>query len=330
MNLFDQNDEELKKQILLRSLIGGDETSYSKPMIGNEQTAHVARGLSNAADLFVGRKPQFPVGGNSKLAEAMAMAQFKDSLEDPVDKALKQDYLRARTQNAERGPFWASQPGQAYYDARTSQAKSQGEQAATETGLMKDFQDKVQSGGAIPPGTTQQAGPYNIPLNPVLTDTAQGAIAGADKFEPLVARVKELVGGGALNNGKSRTYTQFLAEGGGSPIRRLLTKDDSILEELASARQELFKLAFTEGGKTLSPTELPIVKAGLDFFGKGDAQIISDFEKAMAILRSKKQLALGGRNAALGGGQQTQQKPSGVDRQSLEAELAQINAQLGQ
>ena len=80
MNLFDQNDEELKKQILLRSLIGGDETSYNKPMIGNEQTAHVARGLSNAADLFVGRKPQFPVGGNSKLAEAMALAQFKQNV----------------------------------------------------------------------------------------------------------------------------------------------------------------------------------------------------------------------------------------------------------
>lgn len=315
MNLFDQNDEELKKQILLRSLIGGDETSYNKPMIGNEQTAHVARGLSNAADLFVGRKPQFPVGGSSKLAEAMALAQYKDSLEDPADKEMKREYLQARTENARRGPFWASQPGQEYYDARTGQARAQGEQATTETDLMNQVKDKIGSGNGadITPGTTMQAGPYNIPLNPKLDTDQASAISSAQTFGPQMDKIAEMVRGGIFNSarpgllGKIERTTRQAGVDSGIPM---LTAADPQLQEVQGYLNSVRRYAFGEGGKNLTGTEKEIVYRLLDTTGKNDEQIISDHKKAMETINSKANIALGGRNAAMVGQSPTPQIPS--------------------
>ena len=144
MNLFDQNDEELKKQILLRSLIGGDETSYNKPMIGNEQTAHVARGLSNAADLFVGRKPQFPVGGSSKLAEAMAIAKYKSEL----PKTSTPNYLLGEDGGVERlpdgrivqRPFGLTDTAEKRYQGRLAESKANRDAGMVKSGFLPEGQ----------------------------------------------------------------------------------------------------------------------------------------------------------------------------------------------
>lgn len=149
----------------------------------------------------------------------------------------------------------------------------------------------------LPPGTSASIGGLTIPLNPKLTESEQTAIAGEQKFQPLVDSINKRIDAGVLDSGKNRTYTQFLAEGGGSGFRRMLTKDDTELEGLASDLAEMKKLAFAEGGKALSPTEETIVKAGLEVFGKGNAQIKKDLQSAMSILTQKKDLALGGGNA---------------------------------
>lgn len=87
MGMFDnQNDDDIKRQIMLRSLMQDQGQTYGKPLIGNETTAGIARGLSNAADLFVGRKPQFPVQTKpSTLGNEIALASYKQSLKPEVD-----------------------------------------------------------------------------------------------------------------------------------------------------------------------------------------------------------------------------------------------------
>ena len=226
-------------------------------------------------------------------------------------------YQHAPTGNIKFAPSGYSESSQDKNRATAEAARAgiplkeqQAESFRLGNNMMQGFLDNQQGGvggeGGVTPGTVAKVGNLTFPLNPKLTEVEQGSVSGAEKFEPLVQQVQDLIGTGILDSGKSREYTQFLAEGGGSPLRRMMTEDNSPLEKLASARQELIKYAFSEGGKTLSPTELPIVKAGLDFMGKSDDQIIHDFGEAVRILKSKRNLALGGRNAALNGQQTTQ------------------------
>ena len=166
----------------------------------------------------------------------------------------------------------------------------------------------------LPPGTSAYTDRYNrvrlrVQPNPIPNEWQANSIAGAEKFEPLVASIKELISGGALagKDGSSNQWNKYLAEGGDSWVRRLLTPDNTPLEELASKRAELIKYAFSEGGKTLTVDEKRTVKAGLDFTGKSDTQISKDLEEAISILRRKGTLAVGGKFAASTFGGQSQQ-----------------------
>ena len=147
-----------------------------------------------------------------------------------------------------------------------------------------------------PVGATISGGGLTYSPNPKLDDTSITAVTGADKFEPLVDKITSLIDSGVLDSGRSRLLTQVLAEGGGNPATRILTKDDTNLEELASAANELGKYAFAEGGKNLTPAEIRTVKGGLSFIGKGDKQIKNDLPEAIDILRKKKIYILGGAN----------------------------------
>lgn len=167
------------------------------------------------------------------------------------------------------------------------------------------FLEKALSGdgGNLPPGATFSSGGLTFPLNQKLTDTEQSSVAGVEKFEPLVKQVQGLIGkgvlgkpGGIVENVK-RTGKQLLAEHGDNAISRILTPDNSKLEELSSAVAEIKKFAFSEGGKQLSPTEKAVVNAGLTLSGKSDEAIKRDFGAAIDILRKKKLLALGGANS---------------------------------
>ena len=151
----------------------------------------------------------------------------------------------------------------------------------------------------VPPGSSLNVGGQsttaNLPLNREFTESEANVISGSDKFEELVSDVRNQIRSNVLGaDPVKRSYNQFLAEGGGSWLRRGLTPDDSELERLASNMVELQKYAFSEGGKNLTPTELQVVKAGLSLFGKGNNAIERDLSSAIDVLRRKKSVILGG------------------------------------
>lgn len=261
-----------------------------------------ANAVGRFGALLTGHSPD--KDGATRLADQMALMSYKQSIEDPAEKAMKQDYLKARTENARRGPFWASDPGQAYYQARTGQASAQGQQAQTETDIMNQVKDQLGNGQTGPsnitPGTTVQAGPYNIPLNPKLTESEQGVIGGVQSMEPMIGEISE-----SLKQDKAldtpfgdfgRTFQQMRADRQSA----LFTSTNPKLQQLQSKLNTLKKtIPFTEGGKQLTETEKSMVMALLNISGKPDTQIMTDINQAMGILRAKEKLALGGRNAAI-------------------------------
>jgi len=85
--MYEQNEDELRRQIMLRS--------QRKPLIGNEQTAGVAQGVVNAGQMLFGGKPQ-QQDSTSRLADQMALANYKEGLKDPEAEALKRDDIQSR------------------------------------------------------------------------------------------------------------------------------------------------------------------------------------------------------------------------------------------
>lgn len=87
LNQSDPNDEELKRQIMLRNLM----QQNTKPMIGNDQTAGVARSVANAGMLLFGGKPQFEQNNNGPDIQKLYAAEaIKKGFESPIDDQLKQ------------------------------------------------------------------------------------------------------------------------------------------------------------------------------------------------------------------------------------------------
>lgn len=296
-------DDELSQQILGRrqkpqGLFDRVKQNVTNPSGDNAYKAGMA--------LFGGKTEE---DGASRLANQMALMQFKQSLQDPEMEALKKESTRALIDARARGPFWASGPGQAYYDSKTDQARALGEQAQTETDIMNDVKNKLGSGGSggITPGTTMQAGPYNIPLNPKLDTDQASAVSSAQTFGPQMDKIASMVRGGIFNSNRpgilgniERTSRQFGVDSG----IPMLTSADPQLQEVQGYLNSVRRYAFGEGGKNLTGTEKEIVYRLLDTTGKNDEQIISDHKKAMQTIESKASMALGGRNAAIAGVQQ--------------------------
>lgn len=271
----------------------------------------------------------------SKLAELRNQndpnRQFMESLktrmvEDQKNRAIRQMFKGAGVDVPEQGMFsqligGVQDPTEVLKTASTIQGNTltnllNSAKIQTEMAKAKNFSegggldplieqyDAYNEDGSIdvskmPPGTTFYTDRYGkakarINPNPIPTEWQANAISGAEKFEPLVADIQKLIDGGALSGG----YDKYLAEGGDSWIRRLLTKDNSPLETLASKRAELVKYVFSEGGKTLTENEKEVVKSGLDFVGKGNDQIKSDLSEAISVLRRKGLLATGGKFAS--------------------------------
>lgn len=176
--------------------------------------------------------------------------------------------------------------------------KDGGDPLAEQYGALND--DGSIDFAKMPPGTSAYTDRYGnvrvrVTPNPFPTEWQANAISGENKFGPLVSDIQNLIDGGALSGGFK---DQYLAEHGDNWLARMMTKDNSPLEQLASKRAEVVKYMFSEGGKTLSPTEKAIVEAGLTFTGKGNEQIKNDFQEAISILGRKGLLATGGKMAA--------------------------------
>lgn len=88
MDSFFQNpqDEEIKRRLLSRQ-IGGQPDLYSKPMIGNEQTAGVARNVKGGLMTLFGAPPK----QDDDLSTKIALLNYEHNLKkDPLDDQLKQ------------------------------------------------------------------------------------------------------------------------------------------------------------------------------------------------------------------------------------------------
>src|SRR3990167_2596878 len=294
--------------------------------------------VGKAGDAFTilgGGQPRDMGDDYSKL---YAQEAIKKQFEEPsyvvsYDKEGNPVFTKAPG-NIKNAPFYASPAGGQYYQARTGQAEAQGTQAKTETEMINTVLPQIRQsmsgqGGDITPGTTVQAGPFNVPLNPKLTESEQGVIGGVQAMEPKIAEIEQSLNSGILETPNlgdvGRTINQLRADRQSA----LFTATNPKLQQLQSELNTLKKtIPFTEGGKQLTETEKSMVLALLNISGKNNGQIMLDINRAMQILRAKEQLALGGRNVALEGTSNV--RTGGNDLDAINAELEQINTQLGQ
>ena len=173
----------------------------------------------------------------------------------------------------------------------------------------------------IPPGTTFTANGVTIPLNQKLTESEQSSVAGAQSLDPIIKEIESILGTEGQDFSDSdkglmgdikRTAEQMAVDS----AQPLLTSKSKRLADLQSKFSTLKKtLPFTEGGKQLTKTEKQQVFALLNVSGKDDARIKNDINEAMAILRKKEQIALGGANAARDKG--ASNLPAGVTEENI-------------
>ena len=289
----------------------------NKPQSVNDMIRGINPVLGDAVGKMAGTVQQLAGVNNTAttdpyqkaLLEEQAKAQFREPEYVVSYDQSGQPVFTKAPGNIKNAPFYSTQQGGQYYQARTGQAESQGEQAKTETDIMNQVKDKLSSEGGqgITPGTTVQAGPYNIPLNPKLSEAEQGVIGGVQSMEPMIGEIQKSLESGVLESSfgdVGRTVNQLLADRQSA----LFTANNPKLQQLQSQLNTLKKtIPFTEGGKQLTETEKAMVMALLNISGKPNPQIMNDINQAMQILRAKEKLALGGRNAALQGTQQPQQ-----------------------
>jgi len=260
----------------------------------------------NVADAMfrvAGKEPPASYGGGigeDGVGKLVLGKVLGDALKDPIDVQIDRDYKRASTERALRDPFYMSNHGQQYYGAKTDQAAAQAENFKLGSGIVRDAIGG-QGQGNLPVGTTVTSGGITVPVNPKLDESQTNVISGVNKYAPMVDRLEALINKGALEGTGHKLMAEY---GNKSMIGRYLTPDNTPIEELASIASELQKYMFSEGGKTLSPTEKTIVNSGLTFAGKSNEQIKHDVSEAINILRLKKDIIFGGMNAAM------QQTPS--------------------
>ena len=254
-----------------------------------------------------------PETNDNDLLKLYQQEYIKKQFEDPSYvvsyDANGQPIFNKAPGNIKNAPFYSTQRGGAYYGAKTGQAEAAGKQATAETDLMEQVMPAVKdamdgNNGKLPPGASISAGPVTFQPNPRLTDTEQAAVAGSTAIEPVVERILATVRGGIYGQGNDveRTVRQGIVDSGNA----LLSSKDTKLQSFQSDINNLKRLIpFTDGGKQLTPFEAKMVFALLNTTGKNDQQIETDINAAVSIVMAKGGLAIGGRNAAFQGQQET-------------------------
>jgi len=179
------------------------------------------------------------------------------------------------------------------------------------TGGIKDILGQVQRQfpeGATP-GSTLNIGDNvsaNMQLNRELTQDERSDVATANVIEPHFQNIEKMIRAGGLNTsndfgigqiGKNigRTVKQGIVDSG----QPLLTGGNKNIESLQSEMNKLkSKLPFDSGGKQLTGTEKALVFKLLNLTGKSDEVALDDLNFAMNLIRERRDLALGGANAA--------------------------------
>jgi hypothetical protein len=261
--------------------------------INQARAMRMMNGIRGGQGPSMGQKLGTGVHNALTQGSAMLTGVKPDNSEETFNNEIIKSMLGERAKSMFRDPLEAEKTR-----AQTEAYKSLSTQRGTSNQL---FQEILGGDGGpnpnLPPGTTMKAGPLTIPINPKLTDTEQAAISSYDTFKPQIENIAESVNGGIFNSGMGdigRTFKQMAVDSG----IPLLTSGDPKLQAVQSELNSVRRYAFGEGGKNLTGTEKQIVFKLLDTTGKNDQQIIEDHKKAIQTLQSKKNLALGGANAA--------------------------------
>lgn len=293
----------------------------------------VANAVSRFGTILATGKPPAD-NGAERLANQMAYAQFKNSL--PSNKAPQEYFTIDENGNpvpvegmAGRKPLPVG-----YTSNYQHAAESRGElsdkkiplvEAQTKQfGLGNQILEGIQSGqqsGDITPGTTFTGGGVTVPLNPKLDTDQASAVSSLQTFKPQIEEIAKATKNGIFNSMKpgvigniERTSRQYAVDSG----IPMLTSADPKLQEVQGYLNSVRRYAFGEGGKNLTGVEKGIVDKLLNTTGKNDDQIISDHQKAIQIIQSKSNIALGGRNAAIGT-QENVQIPEFPNEEALNA-----------
>lgn len=308
--MYSTNDDDLKKQIILRGLLGNDNPSYSKPMIGDEQTAGVARQLSNAGHELFGGKPQFPVGGGTKLAEAMALANYKQQIKPQSEGYFTVDESGNPTPvegmgNRKPAPIGYSGQGQRALSNRADASASmvplreaQTQSAETGNKIMNQYlggdpsNPSAQGNGpTLPPGTTMKAGPMSIPMNPALTEGEASRVSALPTMNRLTEEIKGIVQSPEYSKGSSLSHA-FRGMAVDQTKMPFLTMGNNFSSNLQSKLANLKTTFFAEGGKNLTENEIGILSPLLEISGKSPERIVQDYNtfiiKYNEFLKAKK------------------------------------------
>jgi len=126
-----------------------------------------------------------------------------------------------------------------------------------------------------PPGTKISVGPYNIPVNPELTETEARTFSAIPSIQESVSTILNAVKSGVGNEGNimEDAYSGLAIDTGFSPA----TFGQDKLQALQSAMNQLKRdTLFTDAGKALTAGERQIVERLFNVSGKSPEQIATD------------------------------------------------------
>lgn len=164
--------------------------------------------------------------------------------------------------------------------------QAQTETANTGNKIMNQYLDgdptDQNSGGVknLPPGTTIDAGPMKIPLNPALTEGEASRVSALPTMNKLTGEIKQIVSSPDYMKGNS---IQHAIRGMGVDNTKMpwLTFGDKNASNLQSKLANLKTTFFSEGGKNLTKNEIDILSPLLDISGKTPQRIVQDYDTFM-------------------------------------------------
>lgn len=177
--------------------------------------------------------------------------------------------------------------------ADLNKTKATTEKALSETKLMNDPLSAIQNiqgmAGNVPVGTTVSAGPFNIPLNPKLTqDQTQAFSAGQTVIEN-VDQLKNII-----KNDPNRVSALGLAKAKLNPI--MINEQTEEVQAIIDRLKGI--IPFAKGGKQLTDTELKLLTNLLPRVGQRPETINSNLDAFVAEFERLQNLALGGSQVA--------------------------------
>ena len=265
-----------------------------------------AQSFGRALSIMGGGKPQDEMTDLNKL---YAQEAIKKQFENPLESQYKQaqiDALKSRQgggyffvdENGIAHPVEGTQPGQRPLPAGTTPVGQQRyqtqadlntarlplvqEQAKTQESVNKMIQDyspgsNQPNEAGIRPGTSINAGPINIPLNPMMTEGEAGRVSALPTMNRLTSEIKQIVQSPEYSQGNNMQHAMrgIAVDQTKMPF---LTFGDKFASDLQSKLANLKTTFFSEGGKNLTKNEIDVLSPLLEISGKSPERIVQDYD----------------------------------------------------